>query len=128
MAAEDAVHALAALGQTSRLVVFQLLVKAGPEGLSAGDIAKAVGAPPNTMSVHLGILSRAGLVLAERQGRSIMYRLDVGGVQELFAFLVGDCCGGRPELCGPFFGASSCAPKPSVGSSSKKQSAQKRTR
>jgi hypothetical protein len=57
-----------------------------------------------------------------------MYRLDVGGVQELFAFLVGDCCGGQPELCGPFLGPSNCAPKPSVGSSGKKQAAKKRTR
>lgn len=121
---ETAVDALAALGQRSRLEVFQLLVRAGPEGLSAGDIARAVGAPANTMSVHLSILSRAGLVAAERQGRSIMYRLDVGGVRELFAFLVADCCGGHPELCGPFFGGS-CDPSP-AGKAAKVQTGKKR--
>lgn len=115
MTSDQAIEALAALGQRSRLDVFQLLVKAGPEGLNAGDIARAVGAPANTMSVHLGILSRAGLIAAERNGRSIVYSLDAAGVRELFRFLTADCCDGRPELCGPFVGdpvcgGASCAP------------------
>lgn len=109
MTSDQAVEVLAALGQRSRLDVFQLLVKAGPEGLNAGDIARTVGAPANTMSVHLGILSRAGLITAQRNGRSIAYSLNVSGVRELFSFLTDDCCGGRPELCGPFAGDNACS-------------------
>lgn len=105
-----AVAALSALGQRSRLQVFRLLVEAGPEGMSAGDIAKAVGAPANTMSTHLAILTRSGLIQFRREARNIVYGLDVDGVRELFAFLLSDCCGGHPELCAPFLGAAACQP------------------
>ena len=96
-----AISALSALSQESRLKVFRLLVKSGPEGLQAGEIARRVKVPANTMSSQLAILSRAGLVTSRREGRSIFYALDLEGTRELLSFLVADCCGGRPEVCRP---------------------------
>lgn len=92
--------ALAALGQPTRLEVFRLLVRQEPAGLSAGAIAEAVGCPQNTLSAHLGILARAGLVRGTRDGRSIIYRARIEAIRELIEFLVDDCCNGHPELCG----------------------------
>jgi ArsR family transcriptional regulator len=100
MAAPHAVAALAALGQPTRLSIFRLLVRKEPEGLSAGAIADAVGCPHNTLSTHVAILARAGLVNGKREGRTITYRADAAGTRALIAFLVMDCCDGRPELCG----------------------------
>lgn len=97
----SAIEGLSALAQASRLAVFRLLVRAGPEGLMAGEIAREIGTPQNTMSAHLAILSRAGLITAERAGRAIVYRLNTNGVTRLFDYLVSDCCAGRPELCAP---------------------------
>lgn len=96
-----ALAGLAALGQPIRLSVFRLLVQQEPGGLAAGAIAAAVGAPHNSLSTHLAILARAGLVSATRSGRSIVYRADLAGMRRLVAFLLADCCGGRPEVCGP---------------------------
>lgn len=96
-----ALAALAALGQSTRLAVFRLLVRQEPEGLAAGAIAAIVGGPHNTLSTHLAILARAGLVRATRDGRSIVYRADLGGMRQLVTFLLADCCDGRPEVCGP---------------------------
>lgn len=96
-----ALAGLAALGQPIRLAVFRLLVRQEPDGLAAGAIAAAVGAPHNSLSTHLAILARAGLVSATRSGRSIVYRADLAGMRRLVAFLLADCCGGRPEVCGP---------------------------
>jgi DNA-binding transcriptional ArsR family regulator len=95
-----ALAGLAALGQPIRLAVFRLLVQQEPDGLAAGAIAAAVGAPHNSLSTHLAILARAGLVSATRSGRSIVYRADLAGMRRLLAFLLADCCGGRPEVCG----------------------------
>src|SRR5271166_6267721 len=91
--------ALAALGQPTRLEIFRLLIRREPAGLAAGAIADAVGAPHNTLSTHLAILARAGLVRGAREGRSIVYRADIGGMRDLISFLVTDCCDGHPELC-----------------------------
>jgi len=96
-----AVEALSALAQESRLAVFRLLVRAGPEGLPAGEIAQEVGVRPNTLSTHLTILGHAGLVRSRRDGRSIIYTADYGGMRELLGFLMEDCCAGRPEICAP---------------------------
>jgi DNA-binding transcriptional ArsR family regulator len=96
-----AVAALSALAQENRLKVFRLLMRRGPDGMAAGDIARALKAPPNTMSAHLAILSRAGLVSARKQGRSIIYAVDLEGTRKLLAYLVEDCCGGKPEICRP---------------------------
>ena len=96
-----AISGLSALSQESRLKVFRLLVKSGPDGLPAGEIARRLRVPPNTMSAHLAILSRAGLVTSRRESRSIFYAVDLEGTRQLLSFLVADCCGGRPEICKP---------------------------
>ena len=95
-----ALAALAALGQQTRLSIFRLLVRQEPTGMQAGALAEAVGCPHNTLSTHIAILARAGLVKGTREGRTITYRADAAGTRALIAFLVTDCCDGRPELCG----------------------------
>lgn len=95
-----AVEALSALAHASRLAVFRLLVRAGAEGMAAGDIAREIGALPNTLSTHLTILGHAGLVWSRREGRSIIYSADYDRMRDLLGFLVADCCAGRPEICG----------------------------
>ncbi len=101
MESEDAILALAALAQATRLDVFRLLVKGEPDGLAAVDIARALAVPQNTMSSHLAILARAGLVVSERRSRSIIYRANLVTFQDLTSFMVEDCCGGRADLCAP---------------------------
>ena len=95
-----AVEALSALAHPNRLAVCRLLVRAGPEGMPAGAIAGAVGARPSTLSTHLAILARPGLIAARRKGRSLIYSADYEAMRALLGFLVADCCGGRPEICG----------------------------
>jgi ArsR family transcriptional regulator len=114
MESEAAILALAALAQSTRLDVFRLLVKHEPDGLAAGDIAKALAVPQNTMSSHLAILSRAGLVTAQRFGRSIVYRAELARFQEVVLFMLRDCCDGRPEICAPVIESLTpcCLPKP----------------
>lgn len=101
MESEDAVLALAALAQSTRLEVFLLLVKQEPEGLPAGDIARALAVPQNTMSSHLAVLSRAGLVSGKRFGRSINYRANLTRLRDVLMFMLRDCCEGRAEICAP---------------------------
>ncbi len=98
---ESAIASLAALAQGTRLDVFRLLVRHEPDGMPAGELARAVAVPHNTMSAHLAILSRAGLITGQRYSRSIVYRADLARLRELTLFLAKDCCGGRPELCEP---------------------------
>lgn len=116
MESEQAILAFAALAQPTRLDVFRLLLEHEPDGLPAGDVARHIGVPHNTMSTHLAILSRAGLIGAERQSRSIIYRANLDAVRELTSFLVKDCCGGHPELCAPLIADLSpcCTPKIAV--------------
>lgn len=97
----DLLDAFAALSQATRLETFRLLVRHEPDGLPAGEIARLLGVPHNTMSTHLGVLSRAGLVVSRRQSRSVIYRASLSHMQEVLGFLVRDCCAGRPELCEP---------------------------
>lgn len=99
ISAPHALAALAALGQSTRLEIFRLLMRREPEGLPAGSIAEAIGSPHNTLSSHLSILARSGLVRGTRDGRSIIYRADVEGIRAVIGFLVTDCCNGHPELC-----------------------------
>ena len=103
-----ALAALAALGQETRLEVFRLLVQVGEQGVPAGEIASQLGTVQNTMSAHLKVLGHAGLVRAERDGRTIRYIADMTGFRDLLAFLMEDCCGGRPELCRPVIDAVTC--------------------
>ena len=104
-----AVDALSALAHASRLAVFRLLVRAGPDGMAAGDIAREIGALPNTLSTHLTILGHAGLIGSRRDGRSIIYSADYDRMRELLGFLVAECCAGRPEICGSLGGFASSA-------------------
>lgn len=101
MESEEVVIALAALAQPTRLEVFRLLVRHEPEGLAAGDIARALAVPQNTMSSHLAVLSRAGLISAQRFGRSINYRAELSQLRAVMLFMLRDCCEGRPEICAP---------------------------
>jgi ArsR family transcriptional regulator len=114
MESDAAILALAALAQPTRLDVFRLLVKHAPEGLAAGEIARILAVPQNTMSSHLSILSRAGLVTAQRFSRSIVYRADLTWFQAVVLFMLRDCCGGRPEICAPLVDdlTPCCQPKP----------------
>ena len=101
MELSDAIAALAALAQATRLDTFRLLVRHEPEGLPAGELARLLDVPANTMSAHLGTLARAGLVAGTRHSRSIVYRADLERLREMMLFLVRDCCGGRADLCQP---------------------------
>jgi ArsR family transcriptional regulator, arsenate/arsenite/antimonite-responsive transcriptional repressor len=100
--------ALAALGQETRLDIFRLLVKAGTQGVPAGEIASRLGAVQNTTSAHLKILHNAGLVRPERDGRVVRYVADMTGFRDLLAYLMEDCCNGAPELCRPVINAVTC--------------------
>lgn len=101
MESDSVILALGALAQTTRLDTFRLLVRHEPEGLPAGEIARRLDVPQNTMSAHLAILARAGVVTSQRHSRSIVYRADLATLRALTLYLVKDCCAGRPELCGP---------------------------
>jgi DNA-binding transcriptional ArsR family regulator len=97
----DAVAALAALAQDSRLDVFRLLVQAGPEGMPAGGVAAALDLAPNTLTFHFDRLRRAGLVGVRREGRSMIYAARFETMNALIGFLTENCCGGAPEKCKP---------------------------
>ena len=97
----DAVGALAALAQESRLSVFRLLVHNAPEGLTAGLIAEQLELPAPTLSFHLKTLAQAGLVSMEQEGRFVRYRAEIETINALVGFLTDDCCGGHTELCSP---------------------------
>jgi DNA-binding transcriptional ArsR family regulator len=109
---KNAIESLSALAQETRLSAFRYLVSCCPEGKNAGEIARRCKVPHNTMSTHLSILERAGLIDSEKQGREVVYSADISGLRGLVEFLANDCCGGRPEICGPVFGGATCAPKP----------------
>ena len=103
-----ALSALSALSQDTRLAAFRLLMRAGPEGMPAGDIATALGIRQNTMSTNLSILAQAGLITSDREGRVIRYRADLNGTRALIGFLVEECCGGAPDLCQPLLDDITC--------------------
>ena len=96
----DAVRRLSALAQEGRLQIVRLLIRAG-EGLAAGEIARTLEVAPNTLSAQLTILANAQLVRSRRQGRSIIYSADYEAMGGLLAYLMEDCCQGRPEVCAP---------------------------
>jgi DNA-binding transcriptional ArsR family regulator len=101
MDSHRSIEALSALAQPSRLEAFRLLVMHEPVGLPAGEIARRLDVPHNTMSTHLAILTRAGLISVERHSRSMIYRAELKTVRQLVLFLLTDCCNGQPELCAP---------------------------
>ena len=108
----EVISALAALAQPTRLDTFRLLVAREPDGVAAGELARLIEVPQNTMSAHLAVLARAGLIRGERHSRSIIYRADLDRFRAMTPFLVKDCCGGRPELCAPLIAdlTPCCAP------------------
>lgn len=95
----DALESFAALSQETRLAAFRVLIRHEPEGLAAGDIARELAVPHNTLSSHLNVLSRAGLITAKRSGRSIIYRASLEHLQHIIQFLAVDCCREHPEFC-----------------------------
>jgi ArsR family transcriptional regulator, arsenate/arsenite/antimonite-responsive transcriptional repressor len=101
MDATAAIAALSALAHPGRLEVFRLLVQAGPEGLPAGEIARATAMLANTLSTNLNLLAGAGLVSSRRDGRSIIYAAGYDRMRELLAFLMEDCCAGNADICAP---------------------------
>ena len=111
----NALEALTALAHETRLSVFRMLVAVGDEGLPAGVLAERLSVKPNTLSAHLAQLTRAGLVRPDREGRVIRYTANYGGMRDVIAFLMQDCCGGQPEICAPLSGllaeAARCAEK-----------------
>ena len=106
MDSSDAVTALSALAQASRLAVFRHLVEVGHQGAHPSDIAHRLEVPANTLSFHLKALAHAGLIQAEQQGRFIRYRANFGAMQALVGFLTDNCCGGDPGKCAPAVPAS----------------------
>ena len=96
-----AISVLGALAQSTRLDAFRLLVRHEPDGLAAGETARQLDVPQNTMTAHLAILARAGLVRSERRSRQVIYRADLDALRGLMLFLVKDCCAGSVELCAP---------------------------
>ena len=113
MELNDAIKRLSALAQDGRLEAFRLLVKAGPEGLAAGDIARKLEVQPNTLSAQLLVLLNAQLVRARRDGRSIIYSVNFDAMGTLLVYLTEDCCAGRAEICAPLAAvATKCCPTP----------------
>jgi DNA-binding transcriptional ArsR family regulator len=98
-----AVRALGALAHETRLFVYRLLVRTGPEGMAAGEIAEQAGVPNSTLTAHLNALVQAGLLTRARQGTSIRYAADFGRMNDLLAFLTENCCGqgSRFVACDP---------------------------
>ena len=114
MEKHSVVAALAALAQDNRLDVFRLLVKAGPEGLAAGQVAKMLGIPPNTLTFHFDRLRQAGLIAVRRESRSMIYTAQFDTMNGLVGFLTENCCKGVADECAP-----SCAAPASTASTSK---------
>ena len=113
MEMKQALDALAALAQATRLEVFRLLVRQGPIGMTAGAVAEALGVAPSTLSPHLAQLERAGLASSWRVDRRIFYAVDIEGTRRLLRYLTEECCGGHPELCKDLWrSADFCAPEP----------------
>lgn len=109
METNNALNALSALAHDIRLDAFRLLVQAGPEGVTAGDIAARLDIRPNTLSNNLNVLATAGLVRSTREGRTIRYVAGMEAMRDLLGFLMQDCCGGRADLCQPVLDRIACA-------------------
>ena len=97
----NAVNALSALAQGTRLEIYRYLVRTGPEGSSVGGIAERFGLPGATLSFHLTQLRQAGLAVARRDGRQIIYAADFARMNDLMAYLTENCCQGNAEACLP---------------------------
>ncbi len=111
MEINQASEAFAALSQNMRLSALKTLLKAGENGLLAGELASKLGARPNTLSANLTILTNAGLIVRNREGRNIRYIANMNSIRRLLGFLLQDCCGGQPELCQPVLNELSLSPR-----------------
>lgn len=100
-----AIGCFSALAQDTRLAAFRLLVRHEPDGLAAGEVARLLDVPHNTMSAHLAVLVRARLAVSRRRSRSMIYRANLDRMRDAVQFLLRDCCGARPEVCGPLLAA-----------------------
>ena len=98
---QDALAALAALAHPTRLLSFRLLVRNEPEGLTTGQLVEVTGLSQSTLSTHLAILVKAGLVQSEKRGRHFLQRARIDALRALMVFLARDCCEGRADLCEP---------------------------
>jgi DNA-binding transcriptional ArsR family regulator len=105
METKNATDAFGALAHQQRLAVFRMLIRTGPDGLSAGEIAQRLETPPSSLSFHLSQLERSGLIRSRRESRHVIYAADIEGTRRLLSYLTEDCCEGRPELCGDLAGA-----------------------
>jgi DNA-binding transcriptional ArsR family regulator len=101
LARDRTVEQLSALAHATRFDVFQALMRTGSEGMAAGAIAEHLGVAPNTLSNHLSILQRAGLISVQRKGRHLIYASDIAAITSLVEAMVRDCCGGHPDVCTP---------------------------
>lgn len=115
MESKLAVAALSALAHEGRLGVYRMLTRAGSDGVAAGEIARQLGVPANTLSANLNVLSHAGLIQSRRDGRSIIYRASYERMSTLLGFLMEDCCQGSAAICAPLADivnrAAFCAPE-----------------
>lgn len=107
----QAIAALSALAHGHRLKLFRLLLRRGASGMPAGEIADAVGISPSSLTFHVGLLDRAGLLRSWRVHRNVFYAVDIDGMRRLMTFLTQDCCDGHPEICGGLgLGEIGCGP------------------
>lgn len=102
MEIKTATGCFSALSQETRLEALKLLVKAGPSGIASGDLAETLSTTAPAMSFHLKELANAGLAVARKEGRSVFYAANYGGIRDLIDFLMADCCQGDRRLCGPY--------------------------
>jgi len=103
-----AIAVLTALAHPTRLEVFRRLLEVHPDEIASGELARACKVPHNTMSTHLAVLTRAGLLRARRDGRMMHYGADLDGVRSLLSFLMRDCCHGRAEICAALVAELNC--------------------
>ncbi|MDA5095284.1 helix-turn-helix domain-containing protein [Aliiroseovarius sp. KMU-50] len=96
---QQQIDRLTTLGHAGRMALYRLLVRRYPDFVASGELADVLEVRPNTMSVYLGALSRAGLITQKRDGRSLLYRFDPDGADSLVSYLYDDCCRGRPAAC-----------------------------
>ena len=106
----QAIKVFESLASGLRLDVYRLLMRAGPEGLVAGDIASALNVPPTNLSFHLKALTQSGLLGVTPEGRYQRYRANLALMQAMVDYLTAECCAGHPEQCADLRGERVCAP------------------
>lgn len=110
MEQDQAIKVLESLASGLRLDIYRLLMRQGPEGLVAGEIAGTLGVPPANLSFHLKALTHAGLLSVTAEGRYQRYRANLALMQALIDYLTSECCAGHPEQCAELHGATNCGP------------------